>query len=191
MHEQCSAHVPEEQNILRVAALWSRTSASVCSIHAYVGSWVMPPRAAVHHVRLARSPANFAVYTALLQPNERVMGLDLPSGGHLTHGYYTANGKKISATSIFFQSLPYKLDPKVYARCGRDVDLRFGCAPIAWHPVFILDTVSCNCHVWMLERGYIPAYMKTLAWLDATKPGASWLVLLCTHCEDFGDVGKC
>jgi Serine hydroxymethyltransferase len=41
------------------------------------------------------------------------MGLDLPSGGHLTHGYYTAGGKKISATSIFFQSLPYKLDPAV------------------------------------------------------------------------------
>lgn len=39
------------------------------------------------------------------------MGLGLPDGGHLTHGFYTAK-KKISASSIYFQSFPYGVDPK-------------------------------------------------------------------------------
>lgn len=55
------------------------------------------------------SPANFAVLTGLLKPHDRIMGLDLPSGGHLTHGFYTSN-KKVSASSIYFESFPYQLN---------------------------------------------------------------------------------
>lgn len=41
------------------------------------------------------SPANFAVYTALVGPHGRIMGLDLPDGGHLTHGFQTSAGRKV------------------------------------------------------------------------------------------------
>ncbi|EQC37942.1 serine hydroxymethyltransferase, mitochondrial [Saprolegnia diclina VS20] len=58
---------------------------------------------------LSGSPANFQVYTALLQPHDRIMSLDLPHGGHLSHGFQTGT-KKISATSIFFESMPYRCD---------------------------------------------------------------------------------
>ena len=36
------------------------------------------------------STANFATFTALIQPQDRIMGLGLPDGGHLTHGYYVS-----------------------------------------------------------------------------------------------------
>ncbi|XP_075495699.1 serine hydroxymethyltransferase 3, chloroplastic-like isoform X1 [Primulina tabacum] len=58
---------------------------------------------------LSGSPANFEVYTAVLNPHDRIMGLDLPHGGHLSHGFMTPK-RRVSGTSIFFESMPYRLD---------------------------------------------------------------------------------
>lgn len=52
---------------------------------------------------LSGSPANLAAYTAVLNPGDLMMGLDLTQGGHLTHGYYTEQ-RKVSATALFFSS---------------------------------------------------------------------------------------
>lgn len=58
---------------------------------------------------LSGSPANLYAYSALLNTHDRLMGLDLPHGGHLSHGYQTPT-KKISAISKYFETLPYRLD---------------------------------------------------------------------------------
>jgi len=84
------------------------------------------------------SPANFAVYTAVMEPHGRIMGLDLPDGGHLTHGFYTEK-KKISASSIFFESMPYKVNPETglidYDELARNA--------LLFKPKLIIAGISC------------------------------------------------
>ncbi|WZH43464.1 serine hydroxymethyltransferase-domain-containing protein [Fusarium acuminatum] len=58
---------------------------------------------------LSGAPANLYVYSALMNTHDRLMGLDLPHGGHLSHGYQTPT-KKISAISKYFETLPYRLN---------------------------------------------------------------------------------
>lgn len=119
------------------------------------------------------SPANLAVYTALLQPHDRIMGLDLPDGGHLTHGFMTST-RRVSATSVFFESMPYKVDPKTglidYDRLEANAKL--------FRPKLIIAGVSCYSRCLDYARfrkicdsvnAYLLADMSHIAGLVAAK----------------------
>jgi len=55
---------------------------------------------------LSGSPANLAVYVGLLEKGDKVMGMSLDQGGHLTHGH------KVSATGKFWNQVPYGVSKK-------------------------------------------------------------------------------
>ena len=52
------------------------------------------------------SSANMAVYRALLNNGDKVMGLNLSQGGHLTHGH------AINFSGLDYQIIPYNVNPK-------------------------------------------------------------------------------
>jgi glycine hydroxymethyltransferase len=92
------------------------------------------------------SIANWSVYAALLNPHDRIMGLDLPSGGHLTHGYRT-DKRKVSNTSIFFESMPYRTNSEGYI----DYDVLESSSAL-FRPDLIVCGGSAYCRDWDYAR---------------------------------------
>ncbi len=57
---------------------------------------------------LSGSPANLAVYSALINPGDKIMAMDLTHGGHLTHGF------KVSFTGRLYNQIAYGVDEKTF-----------------------------------------------------------------------------
>ncbi len=57
---------------------------------------------------LSGAPANLGVMLALLNPGDKIMGMALPHGGHLTHGW------KVSVTGQFYEAVQYGLSEKTH-----------------------------------------------------------------------------
>src|SRR3954464_13474114 len=78
----------------------------VCIVRALKLFGLAPHEWHVNVQPLSGSPANLAVYAALVPQGGKVMGMSLDHGGHLTHGH------KVSATGKIWQQIPYGVDEK-------------------------------------------------------------------------------
>ena len=90
---------------------------NLCKARALKLFKLSPQKWHVNVQALSGSPANLAVYLALVPPGGTIMGMSLTEGGHLTHGH------RVSVTGKFWRAVQYGVSPKTekidYAAVGR------------------------------------------------------------------------
>src|ERR1700742_3999419 len=69
---------------------------TLCQRRALATFGLDPEKWGVNVQPLSGCPANLEVYQAIMKPHDRLMGLDLPHGGHLSHGYQAPNKKLVA-----------------------------------------------------------------------------------------------
>jgi len=102
---------------------------------------------------LSGVPANFAVYTALVEAHGRIMGLDLPDGGHLSHGFFTVcNSIYLNCQNYLSVSLIYFLTKAdKLTECSMT---RYGLLYSYYHNIFVIIYIIINvlCCVGLTDR---------------------------------------
>jgi glycine hydroxymethyltransferase len=67
--------------------------------------------------------ANTAIYLAFLKPHDKILGMDLASGGHLTHG------ASVNISGKFFESHSYKVNQDGWLDYNEIKDIALNCKP--------------------------------------------------------------
>ncbi|HEU5187507.1 MAG TPA: serine hydroxymethyltransferase [Candidatus Saccharimonadales bacterium] len=100
------------------------------------------------------SPANMAAYFALVDPGDTVMGLELPYGGHMTHGL------KVNFSGKWFHSVSYRTDRDGYlnyediAKLANEHHPKLIFSGATAYPRIIdwqkLRAIANNCGAWLV-----------------------------------------
>jgi len=92
------------------------------------------------------SVANFAALVSILDPQDKILGLSLNCGGHLSHGHQTPQ-KKISATSVFYNCVHYTLNENGFIDYS-EVDKQV----VAENPKLLIAGASAYPRDWDYEK---------------------------------------